>query len=185
MACDLTTGRAKACFDTIAGIKKVYFSTEDLGAITYDVTDTDVITTFAGAPEFFEYDLKGNNNSYTETITKDVSNGTSFFAQSLAITLPKLTKEMNKELKLLVYASPTVIVQDFNDNYFTAGLVGGMDVTGGTIVSGAARGDLSGYTLTMTSEQAVPANFLFDADPPVSGIIEDTTATVSAVQSTP
>ena len=178
MACDLTTGRAKACFDTIAGLKKVYFSTEDLGEITYDVTDTDVITTFAGSPEFFEYDLKGNNNSFTQTITKDVSNGTSFYAQALEVTFPKLTKSMNKELKLLVYASPVVIVQDYNDNYFTMGLVGGADATGGTIVTGAARGDLSGYTLSMTSEQAVPANFL-DSD------IPSTTATVSAIQETP
>ena len=162
----------------MAGIKAVYFSTEDMGAITYDVTDTDVITTFAGTPEFFKYELKGSTNTYTETITKDANNGTAFFAQALAVTFPILTKEMHKELKLLVWSSPTVIVEDFNDNFLVMGLISGADANGGTIVTGGARGDLSGYTLTMAAEEQTPGNFLF-VD------IATTTATVSAVQETP
>lgn len=178
MACDFTTGRAKGCFNNVAGVKAVYFSDDDLGAITYDVTDTDVITTFAGTPEFFEYNLKGSANIFTETPTKDINNGTSFFAQSLAIQLPKLTKSMHKELKLLLWGSPTVIIRDYNDDYFVMGLANQADITGGSIVSGGARGDFRGYTLTMTAEEAAPANFL-DVDIPT------TTATISAVQETP
>jgi len=178
MACALTTGRAKGCFDSIAGIKAVYFSTDALGAITYDVTNTDTITTFAGTPEFFQYDLKGSSNTFTETITKDVNNGTSFYAQALAVTFPKLSKPMHKELKLLVWASPTVIIQDYNDNYLVMGLLNGADSNGGTIVTGGARGDLSGYTLTMMGEEKTPANFL-------ATDIPTTTATVSATQETP
>jgi len=37
-----------------------------------------------------------------------------------------------------------------------------MDVTGGTIVTGGAMGDLSGYTLTLTGMEPVPANFIGD-----------------------
>jgi hypothetical protein len=37
-----------------------------------------------------------------------------------------------------------------------------MDVTGGTIVTGAAMGDLSGYTLELTGMERVPANFIGD-----------------------
>ena len=33
-----------------------------------------------------------------------------------------------------------------------------MEVTGGTIVTGAAMGDLSGFTLTIVGEEPVPAN---------------------------
>ena len=40
------------------------------------------------------------------------------------------------------------------------GLEHGAEVTGGTIVTGAAMGDLSGYTLTLTSQEKAPANFL-------------------------
>jgi len=37
-----------------------------------------------------------------------------------------------------------------------------MDVTGGTIVSGSSMGDLSGYTLTLTGMEQVPANLIGD-----------------------
>ena len=40
------------------------------------------------------------------------------------------------------------------------GLENGADVSGGTIVTGAAMGDLSGYTLTFSGMEKVPANFL-------------------------
>ena len=85
---------------------------------------------------------------------------------------------MHKELKLLVYASPTVCVQDYNDNYYMMGLENGADVTGGTVVTGGAKGDFAGYTLTMTAEEKKPANFL-DVD------LTTTTATINATQESP
>ena len=179
MACDLTTGRGRACYDSIAGIKAVYFADfGTLGAITYDITDTDSIVTFAGTPEFFQYDLKGSANTYSEVITKVTDNGTASFVQTLQFTLPKLTKAAAKELKLLMYGSPHVIVEDFNGNLLTAGLISGMDITGGGLVSGGARSDLSGWTVTMSGEEAVSANFLDDT-------IVATTATISATQESP
>jgi hypothetical protein len=39
----------------------------------------------------------------------------------------------------------------------------GAEVTGGTIVTGAAMGDLSGYTLTMEAQEQLPANFISGA----------------------
>jgi hypothetical protein len=39
----------------------------------------------------------------------------------------------------------------------------GAEVTGGTIVTGAAMGDLSGYTLTMEGQEQLPANFIAGA----------------------
>jgi hypothetical protein len=47
-----------------------------------------------------------------------------------------------------------------NGNFFWCGLEHGMDVTGGTIVTGAAMGDLSGYTLVLSGQENVPANFI-------------------------
>ena len=38
----------------------------------------------------------------------------------------------------------------------------GADVSGGTIVTGTAMSDLSGYTLTLTGMEKAPANFLGD-----------------------
>ena len=77
--------------------------------------------------------------------------------------MKKLTKEDNKELKLLAYGRPHVAVEDYNGNVFMMGLEHGAEVTGGTVSTGAAMGDLSGYTLTMAATELAPANFM-DSD---------------------
>ena len=60
----------------------------------------------------------------------------------------------------MAYGRPHILVEDYNSNVFVMGLENGADVSGGTIVTGAAMGDLSGYTLSFTGMEKVPANFL-------------------------
>lgn len=178
MACDLSTGRAVPCKDVVGGIKAVYFANYgDLGAITYDVTNTDAIDSFGGTPTAYQYDVKGNS-SFEQTITSSRENGTTFFEQTLNLTFTKLDKATHKELKLMAYGRPHVFVEDYNGNIFVMGLLHGAEVTGGTIVTGAAMGDLSGYTLTLSAQEQVPANFL-DADLATAGV------TVSGTQINP
>ena len=52
------------------------------------------------------------------------------------------------------------------------GLSNGAEVTGGTIVSGATMGDLSGFTLTLEGQETDPAYFVTPAV-----ITADTSAT--------
>jgi hypothetical protein len=165
MACDLSLGRLEVCKDSVGGLKNVYFvNYGEMGAITYDSTDTDVIDAVAGTPDAYKYELKGAS-TFTQNINSSRENGTTFFEQVLELTFKKLTVKDHKELKLMAYGRPNVIVEDNNGNFFLAGLEHGMDVTGGTIVTGAAMGDLSGYTLTLTGMEKVPANFLGDSLP--------------------
>lgn len=183
--CDLTTGRTKACASVLGGIKNVYFSTDDIGAVTMDVTNTDTVVTLAGTPEYFKYQLVGSTNTLTETVNRDINMGTSFWSQLLSITLPKQTISAHKELKLLVYSTNSIICEDYNGNFFMMGLENGCTANGGSFLSGDARGSLNGYTLTFIAEEKKPANFIHNAGPPITGVIEDTTATVSAVQESP
>jgi hypothetical protein len=160
--CDLSLGRLEVCKDSVGGLKNVYFiNYGDLGAITYDGTNTDVIDAIAGTPDAYKYELKGAS-TFTQNINSSRENGTTFFEQVLELTFKKLTIKDHKELKLMAYGRPNVIVEDNNGNFFLAGLEHGMDVTGGTIVTGGAMGDLSGYTLTLTGMEKVPANFIGD-----------------------
>jgi len=157
MACDLSLGRKEPCKDVVGGIKAVYFTDfGDLGTVTE--TD-DQITDLSGTFTAFKYEVKGNS-SFEQNITSSRENGTTFFEQTLNLTLHKLSKEDNKELKLLAYGRPHVAVEDYNGNVFVMGLQHGADVSGGTIVTGAAMGDLSGYTLTLTGMEVKPANFV-------------------------
>jgi hypothetical protein len=131
----------------------------DATGYTYDGTDTDVIDAVAGTPSAYKYEVKGNS-SFEQTITSSRENGTTYFEQVINLTLKKLSIADHKQIKLLAYGRPQVIVEDRNGNFFYAGLQHGCEVTGGTIVTGAAMGDLSGYTLVLTGQEAVPANFL-------------------------
>jgi len=165
MACDISLGRLEPCKDSNGGLKAVYFvNWGDIGynTISYGSgNQTDAIDEITGSPNAYRYELKGTS-SFTQTITSSRENGTTFFQQELALTLKKLSIVDNKQIKLLAYGRPQVIVEDNNSNFFFCGLEHGMDVTGGTIVTGAAMGDLSGYTLTLTGMEPVPANFLLN-----------------------
>ena len=161
MACEnLSLGRLKPCKDTVGGIKNIYFvDYGDFTGIVYNATDTDVIDDLAASFSAYKYEVHFSS-SFTQNIQSSMENGTTAFEQVLEVTLPKLTKEDHKELKLISFGHPHVIVEDQNGNYFVAGLLNGMSVTGGTIVTGLNMGDLSGYTLTLTGMEKVPANFL-------------------------
>ena len=163
MSCDISRGRLEECKDSVGGISAVYFVNKgDLGAITYDITDTDVIDAVAGTPSAYKFDVRGTS-SFTETPTVSRDNGTAFFEQAMELVLPKLTKKDHNTVKLLAYGSPHVIIEDNNGNFFLAGLEYGMDISGGSIATGAAMGDMSGYTLSFTGMEKVPANFLGDS----------------------
>ncbi len=162
MACDITLGRLEPCKDSVGGINAVYFvNYGDLGAVTYDATDVDVIDAVAGTPSAYKFDVRGNS-TYTENIQSSRENGTTMFEQVLELTLKKLTKEDHNTIKLLSFGRPHIIIEDNNGNLLLSGLEFGCDVTGGTVVTGGAMGDLSGYTLSFTGMEKIPANFLGD-----------------------
>ena len=162
MACLLTSGRKLPCKSSVGGLKAVYFA--DYGTLGDVTIASGEITATAGDPDFFRFDIKGNSSLET-TINSSRENGTTFYEQTLNLTLHKLTKEDNKELKLMAYGRPHVVVEDYNKNLMIMGLEHGADVSGGTIVTGAAMGDLSGYTLTLTGMETMPANFIEKTSP--------------------
>jgi len=161
MACDISLGRLELCKTSVGGLKAAYFvNFGKITGVTYNVTNTDVIDAVTGTSlTAYKYDLKGTN-SFDQTVTSSRENGTTFFEQNLKLTLKQLTPKDHKELKLLCFGRPNVIIEDHNGNFFLAGLEHGMEVTGGSIVTGTAMGDLSGYTLEFKAMEKVAANFI-------------------------
>lgn len=157
MACLLTSGRALPCKSSVGGLKAVYFA--DYGTLGATTIASGEITAIAGTPDFFKFDIKGNSSLET-TINSSRENGTTFYTQTLNLTLPVLDKATQEEIKLLAAARPHVAIEDYNGNFFMVGLEHGAEVTGGTIVSGAAMGDLSGFTLTLEGQETAPAYFV-------------------------
>lgn len=158
MACTLTTGRKVPCKSAVGGLKTAYFAKHGtLGTATIssgEITDLD-----GASIAWFQFDLKGSSSLET-TITSSRENGTTFYDTTLSLTLPFLDKATQEELKLIAHARPHIAVEDYNGNYFLVGLDHGAEVNGGTIVSGASMGDLSGFTLTLNAQETEPPHFV-------------------------
>ena len=160
MSCLINKGRLEPCKDSVGGLTAVYFvDYGTLGSVTYASATSAEITGVGGAPIAFKYVLKGNS-SLEQTVTSSRENGTTFYDQIVNLTLKKLSVQSNDELALIAVARPHVIVEDNNGNAMLVGLEWGADVNGGTVVTGAAMGDLSGYTLSLQGMEKKPANFL-------------------------
>ena len=161
MACTLTLGRIEPCKDQVGGLNYVYFiNSLDLSSVAYDTANTDVISQLAtAAVSAYAYELKGTSN-FEQAINSSRDNGTTFFEQVLNIVLKKQDAETTKQIKLLSWAKPIVVVEDNNGNSWVMGLEHGSEVTGGSIVTGSAMGDLTGYNVTLTGQERTPANFL-------------------------
>lgn len=159
MACLLTTGRKVPCKSAFGGIKKVYFG--DFGTISAIVIDatTKQITTLTATTVWFEYDVKGPSSLET-AVTSSRDNGTTFYTQSLNLTLTYLDAKTQAELQLLAVSRPYAVVEDYYGNMFLCGYDNGMECVSGSTVSGAAAGDLSGFTMVMEGLEEEAPYFL-------------------------
>jgi hypothetical protein len=175
MACILTTGRKLPCKSAFGGIKKILFA--DYGTIDSIAVDSSTkeatITNGTPAPAWMEYDVKGASSLET-SVTSSRENGTTFYTQTLNLTLTYLDAKTQAELQILAVGRPYIVVQDYYGNNFLCGLENGMECTGGTVVTGAAAGDMSGFTLTFEGMEETAPYFLDAAVTPDSTQIDPT-----------
>jgi hypothetical protein len=157
MPCNITAGRNEVCKDSIGGLSGVYFLNFTTGSFTKNGNGE--VTALPSGSTVYYYELKGNS-AYTETVNTSRDNGTTFFSQELLLNLKKLTNEMTTQMKLLAYGRPQIIVWTMNGDALLVGEREGADMTAGTLQTGAAMGDLYGYSLTFTGQEGLPAAFL-------------------------
>lgn len=158
MACNLTIGRQEVCKETVGGLKAVYFINFQI--LPADVTfSNDLITSIINVDNLYKYELKSNENVFDQEIVTSRETGTTFFRQTLTIKLKKQDTTTHKEIKLLAYGRPHVLVENNAGQFFMMGLFRGADLTAGSINNGGALGDFSGYSLTFVAEEKLPAPF--------------------------
>lgn len=157
MPCNLSAGRNEVCKDSIGGIAGVYFLNFTTGSFTKNGSGE--VTAFPSGSTVYYYQLKGTS-AYTETVNTSRENGTTFFSQELVLNLKKLTNEMTTQMKLMAYGRPQIVVHTMNGDALLVGEEEGADVTAGSIQTGAAMGDLYGYSITFTGQERLPAAFI-------------------------
>jgi len=168
MACTaLTKGRGLLCSKTTGGIKNVYFAVYD-EVLATTIVDSEVTDIDMGADSLYKYATEIGTASLSDAITGSRENGTLFYTPTLNLTLNKLSKEDQNEIKIL--ASSRVIcfaelnsTLDNGHNIIVAmGIENGMELNTGSMDSGAAWGDRNGYTLNITGMEKVPSQMVVD-----------------------
>ncbi len=130
--------------------------------------------TTEAATNLADFTIFKRNASGATTITSSRDNGTTFYTQTLNLTLTYLDAKTQAELQVLAVARPYIVVEDYYGNSFLCGFENGMDCTGGTVVTGAAAGDLSGFTLTFEGLEETAPYFLDNAVTPDATQIDPT-----------
>ena len=176
MACSLTlSGRDLPCRDAVGGVAKVWILHRTSSSAPYngnfvegmylpvssgEIAGVDA-TVISGTTAFY-YDFNGpkNTSTFTQTVNSSAENGNVFYSQVLSLVLSKPVSEDVIELRNLTRGRLSIIVEDNNGNKFVMGHTQGVEATGGTLATGTAKGDLNGYTLEFTAEEASPAPLL-------------------------
>jgi hypothetical protein len=160
MSCNsLSIGRTLPCTSSVGGIKAFYVASwGTLGTLNVSPT-TGELESVTGTPQLFQYDVEGSNG-LEQAITSSAENGSIFYDQTLTVTLKKLDLATQNELVDLLKARTHIFVEDYNSNYFLMGATNGVHSSGGSITTGQAYGDLSGFSaLTFNAQETLPAYF--------------------------
>lgn len=118
-------------------------------------------TTNQSITTFLFWEIKTNKNvcNFTETIQTDMTNGTTFFTQTVNVVLSKRETTKRETLKRFIDGQKqlVLVVLDTNGNYWLFGLVEGVYVTAMEGGSGTAKADQNGYTITFTATETIQA----------------------------
>ena len=161
MPCTINQGRKLPCKAAFGGCKNVYFM--QFGNIKSLILDPETcegtIQYNTEEIEWFKYEVKGAS-SLDSTITSSREAGTTFYTQTLNVTLTYLDACTQQELQQIAKARPNILVEDYYGNFFLMGRENGCELTSGQIQTGTAPGDLSGFTIVMEAMEELAPDFI-------------------------
>ena len=176
MPCLIKSGRKLPCKAAFGGIKNVYFM--PFGNIKNVILDPATCEGTIGYNDenvlWFKYEVKGAS-SLDSTITSSRDAGTTFYQQTLNVTLTYLDACTQQEIQKIAQARPNILVEDYYGNFFLMGRENGCELTSGQIQTGTAPGDLSGFTIVMEGMEELAPDFISEAPENVSLIQIDPT----------
>ena len=183
MACTaLTKGRGLDCNRISGGIKYVYLGVYDqfdapiettgIVVVNSEVTDIDMLVDGV-QNTLYRYTMPLGVANLTETIVGSRENGTIYYTPTLNVILNRLTKEDQNEIKLLGSTKVVAFAQlnatlstggasDGHDVIIALGVENGLQLNAGSMDSGAAWGDRSGYTLNFDGMEQNPFPMVAD-----------------------
>lgn len=151
--CDVGNGGVRECY--LIELENVVSVTESSGTLT--------AITKATGKVFRKYQLVQETASFDETITGNIQNGTLFYAQKGTIVINKQQVAVRNEILLLAKNRLIIVFVDNNGIFRLFGRVNGQRLLTGSINTGTAWGDRSGYSLEFTGNENEAAPFVDSA----------------------
>ena len=156
MSCNVTlTGIGYSCEPNLAGVKAVYIADWN-DVSTYAVTENNITKIeMASGKKFYEYVFNKNTAGLTSTMTKNETNGYSFYTNELTGNINHMDTTKHIEINELMSGRLACVVQDKNGMYWYLGQ--DTYATGTALVAqtGAAPEDGNYYNITITDESKV------------------------------
>mgnify|MGYP003125205632 CR=1 FL=1 len=156
MACNTVSGRLVSCKDSVGGIINDYIAFYNFYFATVWVLATNnngLIDTLANSDELFVFDVRPNSSSYTSNITTDPATGSTAVEQVAELAFHKIDDNDFKSLQALIVGRFQAFVLDANHNVHCMGYFWGAECSGGAMVTGQAKGDMSGFNITLTANE--------------------------------
>lgn len=165
MSCAQTiSGIAKDCSASMGGIKRAWIANqEDVASVTLT---TNVVTglTMETSKTFKEFAFRKGVSSFTSTLNSDPANGVSYVSTEINLVFSKMDSSKRVEMSALAVGELYVIVEDMNGTLWFFGYDEPVVASAGDGVSGVARTDRNGYSITLLdNSKAFPMTATSDA----------------------
>lgn len=162
LICQALEGIVKNCDNNTGGIYGVWITPHDNIATvventTFPAYQVTAITLVGLIPVLFEnYFVRRNTSSYTEELSTDLINGSSFNTQTINLMFQRREAAKSNSLKILASGQQylDVVILDANGRYWYFPF---MQMTASGEGSGQARADGSKYQVTLVAENEFPA----------------------------
>lgn len=157
MACSQTlAGISRDCATNMGGIKVVYLAnaadvtslTEASGAIT--------AITMASSKKFYKYEFAPNTSSLSSNYAVSAENGTKYVESDLVMVFNRMDTNKRLEVVAMAQGALVAIVEDNNGSMWYLGHDNPIELNAGDGLTGTARADRNGYSVTLRDVSAEP-----------------------------
>lgn len=157
MACSQTlSGLTNDCAANMGGVRKVYLANKaDVAEITFTSEKVTGIT-MANSAKFYGYDLRPNTASMNSTAQVNQENGTNYWQTLLQMVFNRMETTKRVEVVAMAQGELCAIVEDANGVYWLLGKDAPLVLNAGDGVTGTARADRNGYSVTLEDDSLQP-----------------------------
>lgn len=153
MSCSQTlSGISRDCASNMGGIKRVLLANRaDVSQITVSSNKVTAITMESGK-KFYEYNFRPETSSMSSNWQVNRENGVKYVQTDLVMNFNRMETSKRVEIEAMAQADLYAIVEDNNGLFHLLGYDNPLDLSAGDGLSGTARTDRNGYSVTLQDD---------------------------------